>query len=248
MDIIAQLFELQYRFSKFTRNIFKKRAKHIDFLELGHYNINTHNANIACRKLVTGWAGTISSTKSLMPSEKLQRNRILFLQDSKTKIYILFLSKAISSVWKKGITSWLLGTSPKRSLSFRNWWRTGSSALNQLRSTVVLNDGGKGAQFRRNGCSIWAVEVRNLARNTQIIARNQRALSEHSPDSAQISTVLKIGQSCRDSPPLFPPFFYANHVSALFQPEQLAYLSQILWISGSHNPQVQSLNRIAQTD
>ena len=28
----AVLFELQYRFSKFTRNILKKRAKHIDFL------------------------------------------------------------------------------------------------------------------------------------------------------------------------------------------------------------------------
>ena len=27
----AVLFELQYHFSKFTRNIFKKRAKHIDF-------------------------------------------------------------------------------------------------------------------------------------------------------------------------------------------------------------------------
>ena len=48
--------------------------------------------------------------------------------------------------------------------------------------------------------------MRNLARNTQIIARNQRALSEHSPDSAQISTVLEIGQSCRDSPPSSPLF------------------------------------------
>ena len=35
-----------------------------------------------------------------------------------------------------------------------------------LHFTVVLNDGGKGAQSRRNGCSICAVEVRNLARNT----------------------------------------------------------------------------------
>ena len=50
----AVFFELQYRFSKFTRNIFKKRAKHIDFWGPGYYNINTHNANIACRKLVTG--------------------------------------------------------------------------------------------------------------------------------------------------------------------------------------------------
>ena len=50
----AVLFELQYRLSKFTRNIFKKRAKHIDFWEPMHYNINTHNANIACRKLVAG--------------------------------------------------------------------------------------------------------------------------------------------------------------------------------------------------
>ena len=50
----AVLFELQYRFSKFARNFFKKRAKHIDFWELGHYNMNTHNVNIACRKLVTG--------------------------------------------------------------------------------------------------------------------------------------------------------------------------------------------------
>ena len=37
-----------------------------------------------------------------------------------------------------------------------------------LHFTVVLNDGGKGAQFRRNGCSICAIEVRNLARNTQL--------------------------------------------------------------------------------
>lgn len=36
-----------------------------------------------------------------------------------------------------------------------------------LHFTVVLNNGGKGAQSRRNGCSICAVEVRNLARNTQ---------------------------------------------------------------------------------
>ena len=36
-----------------------------------------------------------------------------------------------------------------------------------LHFTVVLNAGGKGAQFRRNGCSICAVEVRNLVRNTQ---------------------------------------------------------------------------------
>ena len=35
-----------------------------------------------------------------------------------------------------------------------------------LHFTVVLNAGGKGAQFRRNGCSICAVEVRNLVRNT----------------------------------------------------------------------------------
>ena len=48
------LFESQYCFSKFTRNIFEKRAKHIDFWRLGHYNINTQIANIACRKLVTG--------------------------------------------------------------------------------------------------------------------------------------------------------------------------------------------------
>ena len=74
-----------------------------------------------------------------------------------------------------------------------------------LHFTAVLNDG-KGAQSRRNGCSICAVEVLNLARNTQIIARNQRALSGHSPDSTQISTVLKIGQSCRDSPPSSPLF------------------------------------------
>jgi len=30
-----------------------------------------------------------------------------------------------------------------------------------------------------------------------IIAHNQRALSGHSPDSAQISTVLQTGQLCR---------------------------------------------------
>jgi len=35
-----------------------------------------------------------------------------------------------------------------------------------LHFTAVLNDSGKGAQSRRNGCSICAVEVRNLARNT----------------------------------------------------------------------------------
>ena len=40
-----------------------------------------------------------------------------------------------------------------------------------LHFTVVLNDGGKGAQFRRNGCSICAVEVRNLGRNTQDTAQ-----------------------------------------------------------------------------
>ena len=34
-------------------------------------------------------------------------------------------------------------------------------------SEVVLNAGGEGAQSRRNGCSICAVEVLNLARNTQ---------------------------------------------------------------------------------
>ena len=37
-----------------------------------------------------------------------------------------------------------------------------------LHFTVLLNDSGKGAQFRRNGCSICAIEVRNLARNTQL--------------------------------------------------------------------------------
>ena len=35
-----------------------------------------------------------------------------------------------------------------------------------LHFTAVLNNGGEGAQFRRNGCSICAVEVRNLTRNT----------------------------------------------------------------------------------
>ena len=38
-----------------------------------------------------------------------------------------------------------------------------------LHFTVVLNVGGEGAQFRRNGCSICAVEVLNLARNTQLL-------------------------------------------------------------------------------
>ena len=37
-----------------------------------------------------------------------------------------------------------------------------------LHFTVLLNDGGKGAQSRRNGCSICAVEVCNLERNTHI--------------------------------------------------------------------------------
>ena len=40
-------------------------------------------------------------------------------------------------------------------------------------------------------------ETGQPCRIRSIIARNQRALSGHSPDSAQISTVLKIGQSCR---------------------------------------------------
>ena len=46
----------------------------------------------------------------------------------------------------------------------------GEDQLNKSQYAVVLNDGGKGAQFRRNGCSICAVEVRNLARNTHRIA------------------------------------------------------------------------------
>ena len=37
-----------------------------------------------------------------------------------------------------------------------------------LHFTAVLNDGGKGAQFRWNGCSMCAVEVLTLARNTHI--------------------------------------------------------------------------------
>lgn len=49
-------------------------------------------------------------------------------------------------------------------------------------------------------------ETGQPCRIRSIIARNQRALSEHSPDSAQISTVLEIGQSCRDSPPSSPLF------------------------------------------
>ena len=36
-----------------------------------------------------------------------------------------------------------------------------------LNFTVVLNDSGETAQSRRNRCSISAVEVRNLGRNTQ---------------------------------------------------------------------------------
>mgnify|MGYP003378389213 CR=1 FL=1 len=51
-----------------------------------------------------------------------------------------------------------------------------------LHFTVVLNDGGKGAQFRRNGCSIWAVEVRNLARNTHLKVYDQQEPSEESKD------------------------------------------------------------------
>ncbi|MCQ4808375.1 hypothetical protein NE626_16620, partial [Intestinimonas massiliensis] len=39
-----------------------------------------------------------------------------------------------------------------------------------LHFTVVLNAGGDGAQFRRNGCSICAVEVCNLARNSHFCA------------------------------------------------------------------------------
>ena len=37
-----------------------------------------------------------------------------------------------------------------------------------LHFTAVLNDGGEDAQSRRNGCSISAVTVRNLTRNTQV--------------------------------------------------------------------------------
>ena len=37
-----------------------------------------------------------------------------------------------------------------------------------LHFTVVLNASGESAQSRRNGCSICAVEVRNLGRNTQL--------------------------------------------------------------------------------
>ena len=43
-----------------------------------------------------------------------------------------------------------------------------------LHFTVLLNDGGKGAQSRRNGCSICAVEVRNLARNTHYVVLGKR--------------------------------------------------------------------------
>ena len=39
--------------------------------------------------------------------------------------------------------------------------------------------------------SLWSIRIRS------IIAHNQRALSGHSPDSAQISTVLQTGQLCR---------------------------------------------------
>ena len=39
--------------------------------------------------------------------------------------------------------------------------------------------------------------VRMIYRIRSIITRNQRALSGPFPDSAQISTVSKIGQSCR---------------------------------------------------
>ena len=46
----------------------------------------------------------------------------------------------------------------------------------------MLNDGDKGAQFRRNGCSIWAVEVRNLARNTHLKVYDQQEPSEESKD------------------------------------------------------------------
>ena len=47
-----------------------------------------------------------------------------------------------------------------------------------LHFTVVLNDGGKGAQSRRNGCSICAVEVRNLARNTQAAKKVEACIEE----------------------------------------------------------------------
>ena len=56
--------------------------------------------------------------------------------------------------------------------------------LTHIYITVVLNDGGKGAQSRRNGCSICAVEVRNLARNTQ---RLQPAASESDEVKIRVS-------------------------------------------------------------
>ena len=40
----------------------------------------------------------------------------------------------------------------------------------------MLNDGGEDAQSRRNTCSISAVAVLNLTRNTQLICRNEEKL------------------------------------------------------------------------
>ena len=48
------MLEMLHCIWKFTRIIFEKRAKHIDFWGRGLYNINTHNTDIACGKLVTG--------------------------------------------------------------------------------------------------------------------------------------------------------------------------------------------------
>ncbi len=56
----------------------------------------------------------IPSMESLLPLEKLQRNQILILLDSKTKMCTLFLSRAISSVSKMAIINWLAEMNLKR--------------------------------------------------------------------------------------------------------------------------------------
>jgi hypothetical protein len=60
----------------------------------------------------------------------------------------------------------------------------------------VLNDGGGHAQFRRNDCSIQAVEVRNLARNTQAYAES------HESDPPEISEGFKELECFLESLPL----------------------------------------------
>ena len=56
------------------------------------------------------------STKFLMPSEKLQRNQILFLPDSKTKMYMRFVKQGYLERVKNGYYKLPVGDEPKEEL------------------------------------------------------------------------------------------------------------------------------------